>query len=155
MLIICFVYTAPIQCLFPLYVFYSFYISIFMSALPFYHNLLYLYWPYRMLVSWHPRHLFHLIPVAGPDSSSEAENVYTHFNAFRAISMHIKHNAYTSCTVFCSFEFHFFGIFDPVNWTPTRRMMAMDSVERKRGYRTSSFTILSNTSSSSSPGNGD
>lgn len=31
----------------------------------------------------------------------------------------------------------------------------MASVDRKRGYLTSSFTILSNTSSSSSPGKGD
>lgn len=37
----------------------------------------------------------------------------------------------------------------------TLLMMAMDSVDKKRGYLTSSFTILSNTSSSSSPGNGD
>lgn len=31
----------------------------------------------------------------------------------------------------------------------------MASVDRNRGYLTSSFTILSNTSSSSSPGKGD
>lgn len=37
----------------------------------------------------------------------------------------------------------------------TLLMMAMASAERNRGYRTSSLTILSNTSSSSSPGNGD
>ena len=44
-----------------------------------------------------------------------------------------------------------------LNKTPSHTLliMAMDSVDRKRGYRTSSFTILSNTSSSSSPGNGD
>lgn len=34
-------------------------------------------------------------------------------------------------------------------------MMETDSGERNLGYRTLSFTILSNTSSSSSPGNGD
>jgi hypothetical protein len=34
-------------------------------------------------------------------------------------------------------------------------MMEMASEERKRGYLTSSLTMESNTSSSSSPGNGD
>jgi hypothetical protein len=34
-------------------------------------------------------------------------------------------------------------------------MMAIDSSDRNRGYRTSSFTIESKTSSSSSPGKGD
>ena len=34
-------------------------------------------------------------------------------------------------------------------------MIEIASEERKRGYRTSSFTMESNTSSSSSPGNGD
>jgi len=37
----------------------------------------------------------------------------------------------------------------------TRLIIEMASVDRNRGYRTSSFTILSNTSSSSSPGKGD
>ena len=37
----------------------------------------------------------------------------------------------------------------------TLLMMAIASRERNLGYRTSSFTIESNTSSSSSPGNGD
>lgn len=37
----------------------------------------------------------------------------------------------------------------------TLRIMESASVERNRGYRTSSLTMLSNTSSSSSPGNGD
>ncbi len=34
-------------------------------------------------------------------------------------------------------------------------MIAIDSKDKNLGYRTSSLTILSNTSSSSSPGNGD
>jgi len=34
-------------------------------------------------------------------------------------------------------------------------MIAIDSSDRNRGYRTSSFTIESKTSSSSSPGKGD
>lgn len=37
----------------------------------------------------------------------------------------------------------------------TRLIIEMASVDRNRGYLTSSFTILSNTSSSSSPGKGD
>lgn len=37
----------------------------------------------------------------------------------------------------------------------TLRMTPMASADRKRGYRTSSLTMLSKTSSSSSPGNGD
>ena len=37
----------------------------------------------------------------------------------------------------------------------TRRIIAMDSNDKNLGYRTSSLTILSKTSSSSSPGNGD
>jgi hypothetical protein len=37
----------------------------------------------------------------------------------------------------------------------TRLMMAIASSDRNRGYRTSSFTIESKTSSSSSPGKGD
>lgn len=37
----------------------------------------------------------------------------------------------------------------------TRLIIEMSSVDRNRGYLTSSFTILSNTSSSSSPGKGD
>ena len=41
------------------------------------------------------------------------------------------------------------------NFTLTLLMMAMDSRERNLGYLTSSLTMLSNTSSSSSPGNGD
>ena len=39
--------------------------------------------------------------------------------------------------------------------TITRRIIAMDSNDKNLGYRTSSLTILSKTSSSSSPGNGD
>jgi len=39
--------------------------------------------------------------------------------------------------------------------THTRLMIDMASMLRCRGYRTSSLTMLSNTSSSSSPGNGD
>lgn len=34
-------------------------------------------------------------------------------------------------------------------------MIAIDSKDKNRGYRTSSFTMESNTSSSSSPGKGD
>ena len=37
----------------------------------------------------------------------------------------------------------------------TRRMIAIDSNDKNLGYRTSSLTMLSKTSSSSSPGNGD
>lgn len=37
----------------------------------------------------------------------------------------------------------------------TRRIIAIASNDKNLGYRTSSFTIESNTSSSSSPGNGD
>ena len=37
----------------------------------------------------------------------------------------------------------------------TRLMMAIASVDKKRGYLTSSLTMQSNTSSSSSPGKGD
>ena len=37
----------------------------------------------------------------------------------------------------------------------TRRIIAIDSNDKNLGYRTSSLTMLSKTSSSSSPGNGD
>lgn len=37
----------------------------------------------------------------------------------------------------------------------TLRIIATDSSDKNGGYLTSSFTILSNTSSSSSPGKGD
>lgn len=38
---------------------------------------------------------------------------------------------------------------------PTLRIIAIASSDKNLGYRTSSLTIESNTSSSSSPGNGD
>lgn len=89
---------------------------------------------WRMLAFSHLRHRVPMNPVDAQD--------------FCEATKHIESNEILFLNICSSVDGH-------VYFWLTLRIIAIASSDKKRGYRTSSFTIESKTSSSSSPGNGD